>query len=57
MRFLVIELDGAILDRAQHRLQGFIGKRETIKALPRVQPPRRWVGAWEPAKRAAPAAP
>ena len=30
MRFLVIELDGARLDRVQHRLQGLVGKREAM---------------------------
>jgi len=49
MRFLVIELDGAVFDRAQHRLQKFVGKRAAPgKTAPRTPVPRRWVRSWDP---------
>jgi|EndophyteCoNSPM_1038545.scaffolds.fasta_scaffold04355_2 hypothetical protein len=50
MRFLVIELDGARLDRVQHRLQGLVGKREATTAAPRTPALRRWVRSWDPAQ-------
>ena len=48
MRFLVIELDGAVLDRAQHRLQRLVGKRAAVTDGPRTPIPRRWLQSWDP---------
>jgi len=51
MRFLVLELDGARLERVQDRLHGLISKRVTAlgePVSPKVQPPRRWLRSWDP---------
>lgn len=49
MRFLVIELDGIMLDRVQHRVGGFLGRRaaQAREPAPPVRPPRRWLRSRE----------
>ena len=53
MRFQVLELDGARLDRVQHRLQALIKRKAPPAPATRIRPMRRWLWSWDPVRQTA----